>query len=399
MNLTFDRRASQLIEMDLPLQPTEPTPLTDINTISDELLLQILALVPYPGPELPDTAFAIKQHDAMKLVSSRFNSVMSTAAFRMEMLRRQYNAEIQLYGIQNCITTQRLRELVTHAAKIDALVENMPESKSDDQVQSMLRLSLLVLDYQKIMNNSPSIKARMKFIKWANETMFSPLVRAVLRHTLNRLHDTIGPAAILDISNQFDGTTQSALSSLGEPVASLFAQIVQIVKYRNFETFILFLSDPMSLPAILEVEDIANIRRNGGQMLMLLHVVSQYLLQKWSTRGPVQPVLTKQHSDYVAGYHWRPLSDRNVWPLTSGEEEVGQVVIQAFSEEMYNDEKGDKFIMANSTTPEFGSLLIMDLRAVGEFLRTATARIEEEDESIPESVSLYADEATHLQGL
>lgn len=152
----------------------ELTPTPCINTISDELLLKILAFVPYPGPDVTNATIAMKQHVTLRLVSSRFNTILSMNAFKIEVLRCQYNDVAQLYSVKNIISNTQLVDVADRSAKIDVLVERMViDNDGNDKVRSMLRLGVRVLDYLKSVNVYSTTKECLTLVVWANDTMFS----------------------------------------------------------------------------------------------------------------------------------------------------------------------------------------------------------------------------------
>lgn len=92
-------------------------PSPNINTVTDELLFKIIEFVPYLISDVEGSSVPIKQHHgALKVVSSRLDSTMSTKAFKIELLRGPYNDEVRLYDISHVATDAQLRAITSRAA-------------------------------------------------------------------------------------------------------------------------------------------------------------------------------------------------------------------------------------------------------------------------------------------
>lgn len=60
-----------------------------------------------------------------------------------------------------------------------------------DNMRSMLRAAMLLLDYLNSLNTSPTTRARMMLVEWATSTVFTPQLRLIIRFALARVQDAL----------------------------------------------------------------------------------------------------------------------------------------------------------------------------------------------------------------
>lgn len=379
----------------------ETTPIPGINTIPDELLLKILAYVPYPGPTLTNTFTSIKQHDSLRLVSSRFNAVLSDSAFNTQLARCQYNDVVQLYGFKTIATNAELRDIATRTANTDALVSRLVPS-NNPLIRTILRFGVLILENLKSANTNLTRNEWMTLISWANDSVFSLPVQLVLRFTLGRFQDTfvtdsLDPVAML--SGHDFPTDNDLLKSTVDETFAMF-------KYRAFETAFLLGSQPLSVLAESgrELEKVlfqARIERPTIACPLKIYAPSLAMAANGTTPADfeIHEEIQAEHIEYFNGHQWRLLSPRAV---TKASDESG---LQAAYNQMINQIWGewtlDRYLDFNAHTETYPAVLgklDINLRAVGKFLRSATDMIKSKNKDVPKVYLKYAEEVSMLRG-
>lgn len=388
----------------------------NINTIPDELLLKILACVPYPGEIVDGAGIWIVDHDKLKLVSSRFNEILSSKAFKMEVLRYQHNDQVQLYNIQSVSTDAEFRSPIAYSDRIDAIVTDLMAPDDMDNMRSMLRAAMLLLDYLNSLNTSPTTRARMMLVEWATSTVFTPQLRLIIRFALARVQD-----ALTDTLSSTILTTErhrlSSFRNIQHRVQSGWAASYRMYKYRAFETSVLLNKERCSLVIALEdrIDELLDQAADAHSVIFPYHL----------KHNPQSPILeergigaTEFHADpaawyekfarYVDGYRWRFLSPRDPTLVFNNDaphkecqnckvgEDGQSPVCAALDREVRRGWTSFKAVRTMAQSSRLPFRLDVSLKTVGQFLRDAKDKIESGDESVPEHAVKSVDEAELL---
>lgn len=388
-----------------------------INTIPDELLLKILAWVPYPSGELVySPGDWICDNDKLKLVSSRFNAILSSNAFKMEVLRCQYNDQVQLYDIRCVETNADFGDTIAYSARIDAIVTDLLAADDSDNMRLMLRAAILVLDYLNQLNTSRDSRARMMLVEWATSSVFTAQLRLIMRFALARVQDALADtlsSTVLITERQ----RLSSLQNIQHRIQSGWAASYRMHKYRAFETSVLLNKERCSLVDTLEdrIDNLLDQAADAHSVIFPYHY----------KHNPYSPQLVEmgigthefyadpaawnaKFARYVNGYRWRFLSPRGSVPVANNDaphkecqnckigEEGQSPMCAALHREVRSGWKSFKVVRSMVESDPSPFLLDVSLRTVGEFLRDAKEKIENGDGGIPEYVVKAVDEAELL---
>lgn len=367
------------------------------DTIPDEVLSKILAYVPYFGRTKSGTMTAIRNHDQIRLVSPRFESIMSTKAFKIELLRCQCNDEVQLRAIKSLRTEGQFVKIVLHTARINDFVEALLMRGDGDNMRAMLRTGVRLLDYLNSLNTHSTPRARIMLVQWALDSVLSPpRLQLILRFTLDRILDIwgrpedfglIAPRRRLSDLRKIESRSRTGPKAISE---------MEMGKYRGFETAILLNAERCSLFTALD--------RRLDEVVM--HAVTEHRLifadRQDLEDGTDIDLFAAEFTSFLNGHQWRFLNpcksehvpeddssapSPSISPDNNVHDEETNHGINSFKEVKV-------FLEQSYTTPDF---LDIDFKAVGEFLRYAKNKIGKGDQGVPKTVVEFADEAVRLR--
>lgn len=365
------------------------------DKLPDELLLKILAFVPHSGHTRGDTVRAIRQHDTLKLVYPRFKSVISTKAFKTELVRCQYNDVAQLRGITSIKRNQEFQDIIAHSSKIDNLVTTMMYGGEGDTLRSMLRAGMLILDYLNNANTYQTVRARLMLVEWVLNSVFSNQFQLILRFTICRLLETFWDL-YEDVATIAPDKSLSDLERIERRPQSGADAIVEMRKYRAFETALFLNTDCCSLLRALDrcFEDIVN---DGATEYWMLEAD---VFDR--EEGTDENLFDTNFAKYIDGYQWRLLSPRTMEGISqtdpSIQSEFSDPIDILLDEEAQHGIKSFKALKSLiQSSHATNDVLDVNFKAVGEFLRYAKDEIEKGDEGVPEHVVKFVNEAVSLR--
>lgn len=151
---------------------------TTINDLPDELLIRVLALIPYTRD----------QHVILKLVNNRFRELMSSKALRFKTFATQLPELFALYPVAD-YTTSDLEFFFKKENSINKAVERLAHSDDCAAQKSALKFGVRLLDYTDSVALVQELTREQKlaFMLRARNEAFIPEVLTTLRFVTERL--------------------------------------------------------------------------------------------------------------------------------------------------------------------------------------------------------------------
>ncbi|KAK5086688.1 hypothetical protein LTR05_003856 [Lithohypha guttulata] len=283
---------------------SSPTISMGINDIPDEMLLMILAFVPYQACEGLTT---------LKLVNKRFLAITQMHSLKCQTIENQFAEIAAIYGLDDAVRMENiglqgaaeLTEEVNKAVKKLSLV-------GDKAVHCcMLEYGVILLDIyltitEQFLIQDEGIDQRMMFALRASQNVFGTYGAASVRLVLARAFDILCPAdspvvVVMDsISVAFNSTGRGYLPKLSPmlKVRAFELGVLVVLENRDFHNLIMegtFIEDDADVAMTSRLYFIVTLGTLEHKRRAVLKKDAEYEAQ--ATR-----------LQYLDGYRWRILS-------------------------------------------------------------------------------------------
>jgi len=372
---------------------TEPK---GIHKIPNEILVNILALVPFvpPSPSCPNKPDSLGSHDRLKQVDHRFRDVVDSAALRLQTARRQFPEQAALRGLITVSATE-LVDISLLDSNIRLATDKVLKKEARESTQRAIFTSLHLLSYMSsLVDDERRDLTNACLFVWAKKDLFHSRWLQVLRHALHRMFDHFFPT-IEDFANMLPNDPMSIMTH------SLVIQLLYqydirpspewagMLRRRCFESAILLQNHAGPVYAKILAEDLSDLVDNIGALHDRINsILVHRLVIAAGARPEVAEVEFKDDLDFVRYMQWRMLSEEREDEIVNAPtSRLSQISIPYVREASNDSSLHYKFEMCNAgDTP---SISIREMKGAGSFLRKAFATISKQ--GVPNHLERYAE--------